>query len=241
GQAMQMMVETAEHPMLQPVGLAVHIGSQITQLAPFVQAAHFLVELAEETAAFGLKLEYLDVGGGLGIDYNHNNAPDPAEWVSAVAAPIREAGYGLVMEPGRSIVGPTGALLSQVIYTKNQGEKRFVISDAGMNDLLRPSLYSAYHPIVPVKEPQPDQNGLGTADIVGPICETGDTLGKDRPLPHMEPGDLLATLQAGAYGFAMSSNYNGRVKPAEVLVDGENFKVIRQRQGYEHLLDGVEL
>jgi diaminopimelate decarboxylase len=268
-QAMQMMVQAAEHPLLQPVGLAVHIGSQITQLAPFVQAAHFLVELAEETAAFGVKLEYLDVGGGLGIDYNHNEVPEPADWVAAVTTPIREAGYGVVMEPGRSIVGPAGALLTQVIYTKNQGDKRFIIADAGMSDLIRPTLYNAHHPIIPVNQStnQPITqlpnyqlpnyqlpitnyestqstnqpiNQFPLADIVGPICETGDTLGKERDLPHLEPGDLLAVLQAGAYGFAMSSNYNGRVKAAEVLIDGDTFHIIRQRQGYEHLLDGVE-
>jgi diaminopimelate decarboxylase len=171
------------------------------------------------------------------------------------------------MEPGRSIVGPAGALLSQVIYTKNQGGKRFIITDAGMSDLLRPTLYNAYHPIIPINQPinpitqlpnyelritnyestqlpnYPITNyqSLPPADVVGPICETGDTLGKERLLPEMEPGDLLAILQAGAYGFAMSSNYNGRVKTAEVLVDGDSFQIIRQRQGYEHLLDGVGL
>jgi diaminopimelate decarboxylase len=143
------------------------------------------------------------------------------------------------MEPGRSIVGPTGALVSEVVYTKNQGGKRFIIADAGMSDLLRPSLYSAYHPILPVNEAAPGQELLETADIVGPICETGDVLGKDRRLPHMKPGDLLAILQAGAYGFAMSSNYNGRIKAAEVLVDGDEFQIIRRRQSYDHLLDGI--
>jgi diaminopimelate decarboxylase len=146
------------------------------------------------------------------------------------------------MEPGRSIVGPAGALLSQVIYTKNQGGKRFIITDAGMSDLLRPTLYSAYHPILPVNySPLTTNHPLPPADIVGPICETGDTLGKERDLPHLEPGDLLAILQAGAYGFAMSSNYNGRVKTAEVLVDGDSFEVIRRRQEYKHLLDGVKM
>jgi diaminopimelate decarboxylase len=173
------------------------------------------------------------------------------------------------MEPGRSIVGPAGALLTQVIYTKNQGDKRFIIADAGMSDLIRPTLYNAHHPIIPVNQStnQPITqlpnyqlpnyqlpitnyestqstnqpiNQFPLADIVGPICETGDTLGKERDLPHLEPGDLLAVLQAGAYGFAMSSNYNGRVKAAEVLIDGDTFHIIRQRQGYEHLLDGVE-
>ncbi len=244
GQAIQMLRQTAEHPLLQPVGLAVHIGSQITKLAPFTQAANFLVELAEETAAFGIALNYLDVGGGLGIDYNDDRPPDPADWVSAVTKPITAAGYGVVMEPGRSIIGPTAALLSEVIYTKNQGDKHFVIADAGMSDLLRPALYSAHHPILPVNAPAindraTDDYPLST--IVGPICETGDTLAKERPLPPVAPGDLLAILQAGAYGFAMSSNYNGRPKTAEVLVDGDTFHLIRHRQSYHHLLDGITL
>jgi diaminopimelate decarboxylase len=242
-QAMQMLRQAADHPWLKPTGLAVHIGSQITQIEPFVMAAQFLIDFAGQAAAQGIPLEYLDVGGGLGIDYSGQDesgaVPDPAEWVTAVAQPVAAAGYGVVMEPGRSIVGPAGLLLTKVIYTKNQGGKQFIITDAGMSDLLRPSLYNAYHPIIPVKQANSGSQDLLTADIVGPICETGDTLGKERLLPPVQPGDLLAILQAGAYGFAMSSNYNGRPKPAEVLVNGHDFHLIRRRQSYGHLLDGV--
>jgi diaminopimelate decarboxylase len=171
--------------------------------------------------------------------------PDPAEWLAAVAAPVAEAGYELVVEPGRSIVGPAGVLLSKVVYAKEQGDKTFLIADAGMNDLIRPALYDAYHPIVPVRKPagrrgsgDDSQPATAVVDVVGPVCETGDYLARERPLPPLTPGDLLAVLQAGAYGFAMSSNYNGRLRPAEVLVSGQQFHVIRQRQTYQSLLDG---
>ncbi|MCI0394038.1 MAG: diaminopimelate decarboxylase [Chloroflexi bacterium] len=239
GQAIQMLREANAHPWLRPVGLAAHIGSQITELAPFAQAAQALCDLAGRMAEEGIAVEYLDVGGGLGIDYTNEGAPNPADWVGTVAAPVVQAGYGLVMEPGRSIVGPAGALLTQVIYTKQQAGKRFVVADAGMSDLIRPALYDAFHPIWPLRQAAGDQAAERyPADVVGPICETGDTLARERPLPAVQPGDLLAILQAGAYGFAMSSNYNGRPKPAEVLVTGSEYQLIRQRQSYEHLLDG---
>jgi diaminopimelate decarboxylase len=145
------------------------------------------------------------------------------------------------MEPGRSIIGPTAALLTEVIYTKQQSDTRFIITNAAMNDLIRPTLYNAHHPILPITQSLTTGNHLPfTATVVGPICETGDTLGKDRALPQLEAGDLLAILQAGAYGFAMSSNYNGRVKTAEILIDNDTIYIIRQRQNYQHLLDGVE-
>lgn len=236
-QAAAMLHLAATHPWLQPVGLAAHIGSQITDLAPFVESARFLVKAAQELSQAGIPLQYLDVGGGLGIDYAHHDAPNPGDWVTAVAQPVLAAGYQLVMEPGRSIVGPAGALLTQILYTKQQGGKTFLISDAGMTDLIRPALYSAHHPIQPVSQPPADAPH-NPVDIVGPVCESGDHLARQRPFPPTQPGDLLAVLQAGAYGFAMSSNYNGRVKAAEVLVNGRTFRVIRQRQSYAHLLDG---
>lgn len=252
GQARQMLRQAAEDPWLKPVGLAAHIGSQITELEPFAQSARFLVNMAKELAVNGVKLSYLDVGGGLGIDYSGLGAPDVEEWVAAVLEPVAGAGYSVVMEPGRSLVGPAGALLTQVLYTKQQGDKRFVIADAGMSDLIRPALYNAYHPLLPVEQylvnseqwtGGSEQHSVNseqlTVDVVGPICETGDWLARERDLPPLEPGALLAILQAGAYGFAMSSNYNGRLKPAEVLVEGDNFRLIRQRQSYEHLLDGM--
>ncbi|MEZ4643289.1 MAG: diaminopimelate decarboxylase [Chloroflexota bacterium] len=232
--AMTMLHEAAKHPHLQPVGLAAHIGSQITAVSPFVQSAEFLVEMAQELAAGGIQLTYLDVGGGLGINYAAQDAPAIQEWATAVATPVRAAGYGLVLEPGRSVVGPIGALVTAVTYTKRQGEKTFVITDTGMSDLLRPTLYNAYHPIWPLRE-QPDAAPI-MVDVVGPICETGDWLARERPLPPQQAGDLLAILQAGAYGYAMSSNYNGRLRPPELLVSQSEYTLIRQRQRYEQLL-----
>ncbi len=243
-----------EHPYLHPVGLAAHIGSQITAVPPFVQSAHFLVHMADELASSGIRLEYVDVGGGLGIDYSDwrfegedfhkqtpiSSFPSPAifEWVTAVAGPILAAGYGVVMEPGRSIVGPAGCLLTRVTYTKSQGGTQFVIVDAGMSDLIRPTLYDAYHPVLPARFTVNSEQW--TVDIVGPICETGDWLARERTLPAPKPGDLLAIMQAGAYGYAMALNYNGRLKPAEILVNGDHYSLIRKRQDYTHLLDGCQ-
>jgi len=244
--AVSMLQFAAQHPWLEPVGAAAHIGSQIVDLRPFAQAARFLADFADEMAGGGIRLAYLDVGGGLGIRYGEDWRlktedwildTDPTEWVTAVAEPVQQAGYQLVMEPGRSIVGSAGLLLTQVIYTKQQGEKSFLIMDAGMNDLLRPTLYNAHHPILPVNSSSFILHP-SSFDVVGPVCETGDFLAKGRPLPPTQPGDLLAVMQAGAYGFAMSSNYNGRLRPAEVLVEGDAFRLIRQRQEYAHLLDG---
>ncbi|MCP4425186.1 MAG: diaminopimelate decarboxylase [Chloroflexi bacterium] len=242
--AMALMQEAAAHPWLEPIGIAAHIGSQITKLSPYKESAQFLIGMADELASMGIKLDYLDVGGGLGIDYNNQQktdnsqqaTPEIGDWVATVSESITQAEYNLVLEPGRSIVGPMGALVIQIVYTKEQGGKQFVIADAGMNDLLRPSLYKARHPILPVQQPATSNQQL--VDIVGPICETSDTLAKERPFPPTEPGDLLAIMQAGAYGFAMASNYNGRLRPAEVLVNGAEFQIIRQRQTYAHLLDG---
>ncbi len=225
----------AADPWLRPVGLAAHIGSQITDLDPFAQAARFLVALADELAGEGIRLEYLDCGGGLGIDYQ-GGAPGVADWVHVIGPIVSAAGYQLVVEPGRSIVGRAGALLTRVVYTKQQGDKRFVIADAGMTDLIRPTLYQAHHPIVPVR---PREGAEEVVDVVGPICETGDFLARDRALPPLAAGDLLAVLHAGAYGFAMSSNYNGHLRPAEVLVEGDTCRVIRRRQTYDDLIAGT--
>ncbi len=233
--AVAILRAAAANPWLRPVGLAAHIGSQITDLAPFAQSVGFLVALADDMKAEGIELDYIDAGGGLGIDYQ-GHAPDVADWVRAVGPQVGAAGYKLVVEPGRSIVGRAGALLTRVVYIKDQGEKHFVIADAGMTDLIRPTLYQAHHPIVPLVEsagvPQ-------TVDIVGPICESSDFLARERPLPPVERGDLLAVLHAGAYGYAMSSNYNGHLRPAEVLVEGDTFRVIRRRQTYDDLLAGT--
>lgn len=237
--AVAILRAAAAHPWLRPVGLAAHIGSQITDLDPFAQAVRFLVDLADEMGREGIALEYIDAGGGLGIDYQ-GAAPGAADWVRAVGALVGDAGYGLIIEPGRSIVGRAGALLTRVVYTKAQGQKQFVIADAGMTDLIRPTLYQAYHPILRVVEPmEAAGDGGDPVDVVGPICETSDFLARERALPPVAPGDLLAVLHAGAYGYAMSSNYNGHLRPAEVLVEGDTFRVIRRRQTYDALLWGT--
>ncbi len=260
--AVSLLHFAAQHPWLKPVGLAAHIGSQIMALEPFTASANFLVALADELSASGIRLDYLDVGGGLGVDYETGDwrleiekreqqspisqpqatnlqSPSIEKWVRAGASPIHAAGYGLVMEPGRSIVAEAGVLLTQVIYTKAQGKKQFAIVDTAMNDLLRPSLYGAYHEILQVDLTRRRVNTEVVYDLVGPICETGDFLAKDRALPLLAPGDLLAITHVGAYGFAMSSNYNGRLRPAEILVDGSQTLLIRQRQTCKHLLEGT--
>ncbi|UCC54197.1 MAG: diaminopimelate decarboxylase [Anaerolineaceae bacterium] len=239
--AVTLLHRAAEHPFLNPVGLAAHIGSQITSLAPYRRLVTFLVELANEMAAAGINLEYVDVGGGLGIDYGQNGTPPIEEWIETVSQPVENAGYELVVEPGRSIVGPAGVLLTEVLYNKEQGAKSFLIVDAGMNDLIRPAMYDANHPLWPVRQRFNTDAPIAPFNVVGPVCETGDFLARERLLPQPQVGDLLALMQAGAYGFAMSSNYNGRLRLPEVLVDGDQFEQIRHRQNLEHLLDGVPI
>jgi diaminopimelate decarboxylase len=227
----------ADHAWLTPVGMAVHIGSQIQDVEPYVKAAHFLVEMADSLAADGIRLHYLDIGGGLGINYDEPFASPQQlilEWKTAVSAPILNAGYKLVMEPGRSVVGTTGALLTSVVYTKKQGGKTFVIGDAAMNDLLRPSLYDAVHPLLPIKQADGKTNTL--IDLVGPVCESTDCLAKKRPFPLPERGDQIALMHAGGYGFSMASNYNGRLKPTELLINGADIRLIRARETVEALL-----
>ena len=239
--AITMLHQAATHPWLNPVGLAAHIGSQIEDIEPFMETAAFLAHTAQQLANDGLELAYVDVGGGLGIRYA-DDGQDSVErirlWVTAVCQPLAATNLNIVMEPGRSLIGPAGVLLTQVVYTKQQGKKQFVITDAGMNDLIRPTLYKAYHAIWPTRKVTGTLEVPVTCDVVGPICESGDFLAKDRALPPAYAGDYLAVMQAGAYGFAMSSNYNGRPRPAEVLVNGDQFHTIRQRQTYQHLLDG---
>lgn len=235
--ALRLLQEADRHPWMRPLGLAVHIGSQVRKLAPFERAAEKLVELAGSFIDSGGRLEYLDIGGGLGVSYDGSPVPEPAAWVQSVADTVARTGLQLVLEPGRSIVAPVGLLLTRVLYVKEQGGRRFIVVDAGMNSLLRPALYGAIHPIVPVTEKA--DAPLEVADVVGPICESGDYLLRDHPLPSFAPGALLAVLQVGAYGFAMSSNYNGQLRPAEILVTGGLPRVIREREGYETLLRGT--
>ncbi len=222
---------------LRVCGMATHIGSQITELEPFIQAYQRLAELFDRLRREGLPLEVLDIGGGLGIRYKQEQPPTPADFAEAVLPVVAPLGCRIIVEPGRSICGNAGALLSRVLYFKQTPAKNFAIIDAGMNDLIRPSLYGAYHEVLPVRENSREALPM---DVVGPICETGDWLARDRLLPSPARGDLLAVMSAGAYGFAMSSNYNSRPRPAEVLVEGDRYRVVRRAESYEDLLRAEE-
>lgn len=232
-EAVQLLMQAQLSPWLNPVGIASHIGSQIMSLKPFAAAAEFLAGLASELTGMGIALEYVDVGGGVGISYAGQEPIPLTDWINTIKAPIAEAGFSLAVEPGRSLVGPAGALLTEITYVKDNGHKQFAIADAGMNDLLRPTLYQAKHPLLPVQQ---SNNATVLYDVVGPICESGDFLAKGYVLPKVEQGDLLCVLQAGAYGFAMSSNYNGRLRAAEVLVNGDQVTMIRERETYADLV-----
>ncbi|MBI5185283.1 MAG: diaminopimelate decarboxylase [Nitrospinae bacterium] len=225
---------------IEVVGIQKHIGSQITQISPFVDALEKVVNLANRLRdEAGINIQYLDIGGGLGITYKDESPPHPRELAAAIVPMLEKTGYTIVFEPGRLIMGNAGVLVAKVLYTKVNEGKNFVIVDAGMNDLVRPSLYGSYQEIIPVVK----KNGKPkiVADIVGPICESGDFLAKDRTLPTFEQGDFLAVMSAGAYGFSMSSNYNSRPRVAEVLVKGDEFHVIRRRESYEDLVRGEEI
>jgi diaminopimelate decarboxylase len=223
-------------PGLKPVGLAVHIGSQITDLAPFEAAFQCLVDLALELRRSGFTVERLDLGGGLGARYRpESSIPAVEDYVALAQRLTGNLGVRLAFEPGRALVANAGLLLGRVIFVKPGVTRRFVIQDAAMNDLIRPSLYDAWHEIVPVREPGPGAD-RAPADVVGPVCESGDMIALGRALPPVETGDLLAILSAGAYGAVMSSSYNTRLLVPEVLVRGEEFALIRPRPSYQELL-----
>lgn len=224
---------------LDVVGVDCHIGSQLTETQPFLDALEKLLKLIDELAADGIKLSHIDIGGGLGVTYDKETPPSPADYISKVVARLQSyPQLELIMEPGRAIMANAGVLLTKVEFLKPGQEKNFAIVDAAMNDLIRPALYSAWQAIVPV-----DINTTATAavyDIVGPVCETGDFLGKDRELAIAQ-GDLLAVRSAGAYGFTMSSNYNSRPRAAEVLVDGDKVHLIRAREQWQDLWRGEQV
>ena len=221
-------------PGLEIVGLHTHVGSQITDLDPLRRAAAAIVGLARELKDDGITIDHLDLGGGLGVSYDGSTVPTAAEYAAALLPVVRDSGLAIILEPGRNIVATAGALVSRVVDVKDRPDgKVFVILDAGMTELIRPMLYSAFHRIEPVLATSAPEI---VADIVGPLCETSDTLGKDRRLPRPQPGDLFAVLDAGAYGAVMASNYNRRPMPAEVLVDGTAWSVIRRRQTIDDLL-----
>jgi diaminopimelate decarboxylase len=224
-------------PVLKLRGLQMHIGSQLLQIEPIVEAFEKLLDLAAEVEALtGQTLEYLDIGGGLGASYTGEMPPRPAELAAALAGAMKKQNkdYPLLAEPGRYLVAEAGALLTEVLYLKSGEEVNFAIVDAGMNDLIRPALYQASHKIVPLQTP--GTSASQTYEVVGPVCETGDWLGRGVPLPKLIGGELLAILSAGAYGFTMASNYNSRPRPPEVLVDGATTKLIRRRETFEDLV-----
>jgi diaminopimelate decarboxylase len=216
-------------------GVSCHIGSQLTLVSPFIESLHKLKIFIAKLQTQGITISHLDLGGGLGIQYDEETPPHPAAYAEAIKNEIRDFGYTLILEPGRVIVGNAGILVTRVHYTKRGPTKKFVIVDAGMNDLARPSLYGAYHAIKAVRE---TGAGREVADVVGPICETGDFLARDQPVPVSNPGDLLAVMSAGAYGFSMASNYNSRPRVAEIMVAGDQYHVIRARETYESLIRG---
>jgi diaminopimelate decarboxylase len=225
----------AERDGLEFVGLHTHVGSQITELEPLKRAATTIVALARELRDDGVAIDHLDVGGGLGVSYDGTKVPSADDYAAAMLPIVRDSGLSLILEPGRSIVGPAGVLLSRVVDVKDRPDgKAFVIVDAGMTELMRPMLYGAFHRIEPVICTSSTDEIV--ADIVGPLCESSDTLGKDRHLKRPQPGDLFAVLDAGAYGAVMASNYNRRTMPAEVLVDGSRWSEIRRRQTIDDLL-----
>lgn len=226
-------------PHIAIIGIHTHIGSQITEVSPFVDSLARIADLIGELRKGGIDIQYLDVGGGLGIPYNDEIPPHPTEMAQAVTPILKILGCTIIFEPGRVIVGNAGILVTRVLYTKRTPAKDFVIVDAGMNDLIRPSLYGSYHAIQPVRR-QGGRKSM-TVDVVGPICESGDFLAKDRQIPMAEPDELLAVMSAGAYGFTMASNYNARPRPAEILVRGDRHFIIRARESYEDLTRGEEI
>ncbi|HWY59547.1 MAG TPA: diaminopimelate decarboxylase [Terriglobales bacterium] len=242
-EARRLYARASEIKSLEIAGISVHIGSQITDVKPFAATMERVADLTRALRTDGHAIKYVDAGGGLGIAYDNQSLPNFADHVASYAdalqRPLRDLKVHLLLEPGRCIVGPAGGLLTRLLYKKTNGVKKFLVVDAAMNDLLRPSLYHAYHEIVPVLVS--DHSGQGvheTVDVVGPICETGDFFARDRDLPVVQEGDLLALLDTGAYGMVLASNYNTRPRPAEVLVDGKSIKVIRQRETVADLVRG---
>lgn len=233
-------------PGVAVVGLHMHLGSPILKTDPYHEGAQKAITLVERLRQQGHPIRYLNMGGGFGIHYRKQEALPASAFAEVILPAVRATGCKLVLEPGRFIVGNAGILISQVLFTKHSGGKNFVIQDAGMNDLVRPTLYDSFHriwPVAPVlgvpcppEDYEADIPGTLIVDVVGPVCETGDFLAKDRRLPPVRPGDLLATFSAGAYGMSMSSNYNSRVRPAEVLVTSDTHRLIRRRETFEDLV-----
>jgi diaminopimelate decarboxylase len=242
GEALQEYLRARDMENIEIVGVSCHIGSQLTQIEPFIEALRKIKEFVAQLELEGIRIKYLDLGGGVGITYDDERPPHPHDYARAIREEFADMDCTLILEPGRVITGNAGILVTEVQYTKvNSGgekDKRFVIVDAAMNDLTRPSLYGAYHEIIPVRE---EGESVQQVDIVGPICETGDFMARDRLMPEVVQGDLLAIMSSGAYGFSMSSNYNSRLRAAEVLVSDTRFQIIRYREELEDLLRGESL
>jgi diaminopimelate decarboxylase len=234
-EALDLYRRAARSSHLEIYGVACHIGSQILEVAPFLKALGEILSVAAQLETEGVRLQYLDLGGGYGIPYADEQPLDFDALGRGLAERLHATPYRLILEPGRALVGNAGVLLTRVLYVKRNRRKNFIVVDAGMNDLMRPALYGSYHEIIPVRQHQEDAL---QADVVGPLCETGDFLAQDREMPEVEPGELLAILDAGAYGFVLSSNYNSRPRPAEVLVQGSQAELIRARERLEDLMAG---
>lgn len=233
-EALALAERVGEYRCVDLIGVHQHIGSQITKLAPHVEAIEKSAGLVDELRNRGFDIKYFNIGGGLGIRYKDEELPTPKDLVDAVRPTLEATGTKILCEMGRYVAGNAGALLTSVIYRKKSGGKSFVVADAGMNDLLRPSLYDAHHEVLAVKE----DGSVANADLVGPVCETGDYLARDRELPDAAEGDVLAVMSAGAYGFSMASNYNSRPRPAEVMVRGDQWAVVREREHNADLIKG---
>ncbi|MCK8515291.1 diaminopimelate decarboxylase [Methylonatrum kenyense] len=236
-QAEALYRDRARYPNLDFVGVDFHIGSQLTQVAPFHDALNRVLAMVDRLAEDGLRLRHIDIGGGLGVRYRDEQPPSPAAYAEAVLPLLRDRGLTVLIEPGRSIVANAGVLLTRVQVLKHTDHHNFAVVDAAMNDLLRPALYAAWQDILPA---QPRDGASRDYDVVGPVCETGDFLGKDRSL-CLQTGDLLAVMSSGAYGFVMASNYNTRPRPPELLVDGDTVHLVRRRETVEELLAGERL
>jgi len=244
--ARRLFTQWHEHPAVHLCGVHLHIGSPVNAVGPYVEAIGKALELIRSLRGAGVQVDTIDIGGGFGADYGTKEAPWAADYARAIVPMLAEEHLRVFMEPGRSIAGNAGILLTRVTYTKQTPAKRFVIVDAGMNDLIRPALYGAYHFVWPAKvapefvpstrRENPDLPGLQEVDVVGPVCETGDFLAKGRKIPPVRRGDLIAVFTAGAYGMVMASQYNSRPRPAEVLVEGGRWRLIRRRETYEDLL-----
>lgn len=236
-QALAAYEQAAKLTGLQVVGAQMHIGSQLTKSSPFADATARIGALVKTLRERRIEISIVDVGGGLGIRYRDETPPSHAEYATVLLPALEELGVTVLLEPGRSIAGNAGALLTRVLYHKTTDAKNFVVVDAAMNDLIRPAFYDSYHEILPVTEARAG-GPKETADVVGPICESGDFFAKDREMARPEEGDLLALMSAGAYGFVMASNYNTRPRPVEVLVDGDRYTIVRRRETFEDLVAG---